>query len=72
MQKLIKKAEDLAQREQNAKLAVTKSELRTALPDDVSVEQIGTDIEIKGKRLSQELIDNSALRDVAFLLRAVR
>ncbi|NRD88311.1 hypothetical protein C8024_00815 [Sphingopyxis sp. BSNA05] len=58
------------------RLARAKSEIKSLLaeelPGDVRVTETGEGVQVEGRRLKQRLIGNSSLRDVAFLMRAVR
>ena len=72
MEKLQKRGEAIAEQ----RLARAKSEIKTALaeelPGDVRVTETAGGIRVEARRLKRRLIENSSLRDVAFLMRAVR
>ena len=72
MDKLIAKGEQLADVKTAHARSEVKSLLRDELPDHFSVEETGDGVAVKAKNLSDEIIDNSSIRDVAFLLRGVR
>jgi len=72
MDKLIRKGMELAERKKTMVRAELKSTLARSLPDHIAVEEEGDDLLIKGPHLSEQLIDNADLRDVAFLMRGVR
>lgn len=72
MNKLIQKGRQLAkQKEAETRLDV-KTALRDALSDDFAIEEQSEAIVVKGSGLSEQIVDNSSLRDVAFLMRGVR
>ncbi|ATW03614.1 hypothetical protein [Sphingorhabdus sp. YGSMI21] len=72
MEKLQKRGEAIAEQ----RLARAKSEIKSVLveelPADVRVTETGEGVRVEARRLKQRLIGNSSLRDVAFLMRAVR
>ncbi|MEO9599622.1 hypothetical protein [Parasphingorhabdus sp.] len=72
MENLQKRGEALAEK----RLLDTRSEIKSALaaelPGDVEIIETAEGVELKARRLSERLIENSSLRDVAFLMRAVR
>ncbi len=72
MEKLKHKAESLAE----AKVQKTRVDIKTVLaeelPDAVSVEETSDGIMVSSRGLGRKVIDNSSLRDVAFLMRGVR
>ncbi len=72
MDKLKRKGEALAQaRVQQAKAGL-KAVLLGELSHDISVEETEDGVAVSGRQLGKEMIDNSGLRDVAFLMRGVR
>ena len=52
--------------------AEVNSTLRTELPGDVVVTETSEGVTLQAKGLSQRLLDDSGLRDVAFLMRSAR
>ncbi|GAB5488879.1 MAG: hypothetical protein Pars2KO_24490 [Parasphingorhabdus sp.] len=72
MDKLIQEGKELAERKKIMVRSEVKSILARSLPDHIAVEEDGDDLLIKGPHLSEQLIDNVDLRDVAFLMRGVR
>ncbi|GAA0488379.1 hypothetical protein GCM10009096_34130 [Parasphingorhabdus litoris] len=72
MDTLKQKVEVLAE----AKLQKTKATLKEALAeelsDKLSVEETSDQVVVSGHMLGQDLLHNSSLRDVAFLMRGVR
>ena len=72
MDKLIQKGKELSERKKTMVRSEVKSILTRSLPDHIAVEEEGDDLLIKGPHLSEQLIDNADLRDVAFLMRGVR
>ena len=72
MEKLQKRGEVLAEQ----RLADAKSEIKSVLaeelPDDVQIVETDQEIQMQAPRLGARLIGNSSLRDIAFLMRAVR
>ncbi|MEP2103214.1 MAG: hypothetical protein ABJP02_18200 [Parasphingorhabdus sp.] len=72
MENLKRKAEGLAA----SKVEKTKAQLKMALvkelPGEVSVEETSGGVVVSDRHLGSEIIDNSSLRDVAFLMRGVR
>ncbi|WP_424431541.1 hypothetical protein [Parasphingorhabdus sp.] len=72
MEKLLKRGEIIAEQ----RLSNTKSEIKSALADElpndarISINTVG--VLIEAPRLKERLIENSSLRDVAFLMRGVR
>jgi len=72
MEKLRKRGEVIAETRLVRAKSKIKSLLIDELPGDVRIIETTAGIEIEARRLQQRLIDNSSLRDVAFLMRAVR
>ena len=72
MDKLIQKGKELSERKKTMVRSEVKSILTRSLPDHIAVEEEGDDLLIKGPHLSEQLIDNADLRDIAFLMRGVR
>jgi len=72
MEKLQKRGEAIAEQ----RLARAKSEIKSVLgeelPENVRVIETDEGITVEAPRLGARLIENSSLRDVAFLMRAVR
>jgi len=72
MEKMQKRGEALAEQ----RLAEARSEINSVLaeelPDDVQVVETDQGIQLEAPRLGARLIDNSSLRDIAFLMRAAR
>lgn len=72
MDKLKQKAESLAE----AKVQQAKTDVKAALVDELPgqllVEDTSDGVAVSGPGLRAEMIDNSSLRDVAFLMRGVR
>tara|TARA_R110001606_G_scaffold148680_3_gene288726 strand:+ start:285 stop:506 length:222 start_codon:yes stop_codon:yes gene_type:complete len=72
MEKLQKRGEAIAEQ----RLARAKSEIKSALAEELSgnvrVTETAGGIRVEARRLKRQLIENSSLRDVAFLMRAVR
>lgn len=72
MEKLQKRGEAIAEK----RLARTKSEIKSVLtdelPSDVRIIETTAGILVEAPRLKEQLIGNSSLRDVAFLMRGVR
>jgi hypothetical protein len=72
MDRLRKRGEALAER----RLARVKVEiaavLAAELPGDVGISEAGEGIVLTGRRLKTRLLADSSLRDIPFLLRAVR
>lgn len=71
-EKLQKRGEAIAEQ----RLAHAKSEIKSILaeelPGDVRVIETDEGIQVEAPRLGARLIENSSLRDVAFLMRAAR
>ena len=72
MEKLQKRGEAIAERRLARARTEIKSALAEELPGDVRVTETAGGIQVEARRLKQRLIENSSLRDVAFLMRAVR
>lgn len=72
MDKLKHKAETLAEAKVQKTKADVKAALAEELPDAVSVEETNDGVAVFGHQLGRNIIDNSSLRDVAFLMRGVR
>ena len=72
MEKMIRRGEKLAEKKAARARAELKSALQEELPDHISIEETGDGVELRAKNLSHDLIENSSLRDVAFLMRGVR
>tara|TARA_R110001606_G_scaffold10272_8_gene44128 strand:- start:445 stop:666 length:222 start_codon:yes stop_codon:yes gene_type:complete len=72
MEKLQKRGETIAEQRLAGARAEIKSVLAEELPDDVRVTETDEGIRVEALRLGARLIENSSLRDVAFLMRAVR
>lgn len=72
MDNLKKRGEAIAEK----RLTQTKSEIKLALveelPGDVQILETATGVEVEARGLREQLIENSSLRDVAFLMRAAR
>ena len=72
MENIQKRGEMIAEQ----RLAAIESEIQSALtgelPGDARIIETAAGIEIKARRLKQQLIENSSLRDIAFLMRGVR
>ncbi len=72
MEKLRKRGESIAEQ----RLAHARSELKSVLaqelPSDVRIIDTAAGILVEAPRLKEQLIANSSLRDVAFLMRGVR
>ena len=72
MEQLRKRGEWIAER----RLAQVRSEigavLAAELPDDVRISGTGEGIALAGRRLKARLLADSSLRDIPFLVRAVR
>lgn len=66
------RAEAKVQKTKAALKAVLRDELRAELRNDISVEDTEDGVVVSSRRLGKEMIDNSSLRDVAFLMRGVR
>lgn len=72
MEKVEERALSLvAQRVEQRKTAVVLA-LEAALPGDVVVTETSEGIALQAEGLSQRLLDDSGLRDIAFLLRSAR
>ncbi|VAW05751.1 hypothetical protein MNBD_ALPHA04-1691 [hydrothermal vent metagenome] len=72
MEKLLKKGTELAENRRDKSRQEIKSALEQILPDQISAEEIPGGIAVQSPDLGDELIVNSSLRDVAFLMRGVR
>jgi hypothetical protein len=72
MEKLRKRGEVIAKQQLLRTKSEIKSVLRDELPDDIRIIETGEGIQLEARRLQQRLIDNSNLRDIGFLMRAVR
>jgi predicted DNA-binding protein (UPF0278 family) len=72
MEKLQKRGEAIAEQRLAGARTVIKSMLAEELLDDVRVTETDEGITVEAPRLGARLIENSSLRDVAFLMRAVR
>ena len=72
MEKLQKRGEAMAEQRLGPAKSEIKSVLSDELPDDVRIAEIDEGIQVEARRLGPRLIENSSLRDVAFLTRAVR
>lgn len=72
MEKLQKRGEAIAEQRLASARAEIKSVLAEELPDDVRVTETDEGIRVEAPRLGARLIENSSLRDVAFLMRAAR
>ncbi|WP_417593458.1 hypothetical protein [Parasphingorhabdus sp.] len=72
MEKLQKRGVDLAEQRLDRVKSEIKSVLAEELPGDARVTETTKGIEVEACRLGEQLIENSSLRDVAFLMRAVR
>ena len=72
MEKLKKRGETIAEQRLVRAKSEIKSLLAEELPGDVRVSETGEGVRVEARRLKQRLIGNSSLRDVAFLMRAVR
>lgn len=72
MDRLIQKGKRLAKRKEMEIRLDVKTALRDALPDDFAIEEQSEAIVVEGSGLSEQIIENSSLRDVAFLMRGVR
>lgn len=72
MEKLRKRGEAIAEQ----RLARVKSEIKSALadelPGDARIIETTAGVRVEARRLKQRLVENSSLRDVAFLMRGVR
>jgi len=70
--KLIEKGKMLG----DAKARRTQQEVKAALiadlPEHLAVEDEGDAIIVRGRDLGRDILDNSSLRDIAFLMRGVR
>ncbi|AMO72779.1 hypothetical protein [Sphingorhabdus sp. M41] len=72
MEKLQKRGEAIAEQRLARARTEIKSALAEELPDDVRIAETAGGIRVEARRLKRRLIENSSLRDVAFLMRAVR
>ncbi len=72
MEKLLKKGAKLAENRRDKSRHEIKSALEQVLPEYISVEEIPDGLAVQSPDLGEELIVNSSLRDVAFLMRGVR
>lgn len=72
MEKLQKRGEAIAEQRLGRARSEIKSVLADELPDDVRIVETEDGIQLEAPRLGARLIENSGLRDVAFLMRAVR
>ncbi len=72
MEKLQKRGEVIAKQQLLRTKYEIKSVLRDELPSDVRIIETADGIQIEARRLKQRLLDHSSLRDIGFLMRAVR
>jgi len=72
MEKVEERAFSLVEQHVEQRKAAVVSTLRTELPGDVVVTETSEGITLQAKGLSQRLLDDSGLRDVAFLIRNAR
>jgi predicted TIM-barrel enzyme len=72
MENLKQKAKALAEAKAKKTKAEVKAALLKELRDTISVEEASDAVVISGPRLGEEIVNNSSLRDVAFLMRGVR
>ena len=72
MDKLLKRGEVIAKQQLLRTKSEIKSVLRDELPSDVRIIETADGIQIEARRLKQRLLDHSNLRDIGFLMRAVR
>lgn len=72
MEKLQKRGEAIAEQRLAHARSEIKSILAEELPGDVRIRETAGGVRVEARRLKQRLIGNSSLRDVAFLMRAVR
>lgn len=72
MERLLKRGEAIAEK----RLADAKSEIKSVLAEELSgdarIIETAAGVLVEAPRLKQQLIGNSSLRDVAFLMRGVR
>lgn len=69
MEKLIKRGGMLADQRLAKVISAIKTVLAEELPDDVRIIETTGGIRLEASRLKDRLIENSSLRDVAFLVR---
>tara|TARA_R110000824_G_scaffold65989_8_gene171476 strand:- start:679 stop:900 length:222 start_codon:yes stop_codon:yes gene_type:complete len=72
MEKLLKRGEAIAETRLARARSGIKSILVDELPRDVRIIETDEGVSVEAPRLGARLIENSSLRDVAFLMRAVR
>ncbi|MGI9362847.1 MAG: hypothetical protein ACR2O7_15000 [Parasphingorhabdus sp.] len=72
MEKLKKKAETLAEAAAEKARAEVKAALADDLPPHLAITETGEGVAVSGRDLHREMIEQSSLRDVAFLMRGVR
>ena len=72
MEKLIKQGQKLAEKKETELRSRVKDTLDTAVPEHASVAVEGRDVIVSGRNMSDDILNNGDLRDVAFLMRAVR
>ncbi len=72
MDRLLQKGKRLAEQKKAKARWEVKAALDESLPDHVVIEEQGDGLLVKGPNLSEQISDNSSLRDVAFLMRGVR
>lgn len=71
MEQLRSRGEAIAKRRLVRARSKMAAALAEDLPDDVRIGKSADGIRIEGRRLMQRLMENSSLRDIAFLTRAV-
>jgi hypothetical protein len=72
MERLRMRGEALAERRVGRAKAEIGAVLAAELPGDVRISETGEGIVLAGRRLKARLLADSSLRDIPFLLRAVR
>lgn len=72
MDRLIQKGERLAKRREAKVRLDVKTALQDELPDHVTIEEQSESVVVEGYGLAEQIVENSSLRDVAFLMRGVR
>ncbi|HEY9092177.1 hypothetical protein [Parasphingorhabdus sp.] len=72
MEKLKQKAKALAEAAAEKARAEVKAALADDLPPHLAITETGEGVTVTGRDLHQEMIEQSSLRDVAFLMRCVR
>ncbi len=72
MEKLQRRGETIAEQRLGHAKSEIKSVLADELPSDARVSITTTGVLVEAPRLKERVVENSSLRDVAFLMRGVR